>query len=99
MALKFTIVVNRSVRGNKKVFHYTWHVGDKHPCNDPTLKVLHPHDYRAVFAMADGRELDYIKNRFSRIPMTDDRTVMWRRELSQFIWDNLFLDTNPACDL
>ena len=38
---------------------------------------------------ADGDELEYIRKKFTNIPMTSDRVVRWHGEMALFILSNI----------
>lgn len=64
-----------------------WHVGDK-------LQIWQPIDpakprRMAVEVEADGDELDFIAKKFSNIPMTTGRSVVWTGDMARFICKNL----------
>jgi hypothetical protein len=42
----------------------------------------------AVLIIANGKELEKIKSKFTNIPMCDDSTISWTGVFAAFIFDN-----------
>lgn len=45
--------------------------------------------HNVVCVQADGDELEYIRNKFTNIPMTNGRVVRWHGEMARFILSNI----------
>lgn len=79
----------------------TWHIGDQLPERFDQETKEYDHYQDVCLIQADGDELYYIKERFQNLPMAVPvlpsekgkfvaaRIVRWRRDLAQFIYDNL----------
>jgi hypothetical protein len=43
-----------------------------------------------IEVQADGDELEYIKNKFTNIPMSTNRVINWYGDIARFIASNMF---------
>ena len=65
---------------------YVWHVGEAMPPMGPMGQI--------DSVAADGHELEFIRQHFSNIPMTDSRIIVWYGDVAMFIANNIKL-VNP----
>jgi hypothetical protein len=70
-------------RSKKDPDDYVWRVTDKF--------IGYLDDETCFELSASGLELQFIKDRFSNIPLTNATEVFWRGEFAQFIYDNLLV--------
>lgn len=92
--LTFTLRIKpangRSLCGSDEEQDIEWHVR-----TPPPREAYEDADLQVLSVVADGAELDHIKEEFANLPYRKEgmrgthRTNVWRGEMARFIWDNL----------
>lgn len=82
LVASFYRLYDGQTRNYERLVDSEWHIG-----GSPKLINAAAHHIHRVSADCD--ELEYIKEKFSNIPMTNSRVVVWHGEFARFIAENL----------